>query len=338
MTVGETSAGDASADAAIFMMGSVLDPKRKGIDSFVSDKSGSVSGEQSAYEMPAICEYVEVDDLRALKKTFPQENSVDGGGNRPAPESQNLYIECDGRVVAFVTADFSEAAYEEYDDVFDAMISSIRIDRSLAGSSALTSQNEANGWAPTEGDPIITGADGRTWGSFDPTTDDATQICAGEARKAVGRYMFQELFTPKGVELDQLTGWRKVLTNPWVATIITVGVGVGLGMTGYQLVWPLFGAANQLLAALGLLAVCAWLGNAGRNNKMFYFPMAFMLVVTLTSLALSVQGKVVAIAAGAITLANVLQLVIAVLLMVLAVVLAVKGVKVIFGKKKPEAA
>lgn len=85
--------------------------------------------------------------------------------------------------------------------------------------------------------------------------------------------MFQELFTPQGVEIKDLTGWRRVVTNPWFATIVTVVLGVWLGMTGYQLVWPLFGAANQLLAALGLLAVCAWLGNAGRNNKMFYVPM-----------------------------------------------------------------
>ncbi|MDO4290002.1 MAG: carbon starvation CstA family protein [Eggerthellaceae bacterium] len=154
----------------------------------------------------------------------------------------------------------------------------------------------------------------------------------------LGRYMFQELFTPKGVEPGNVTGWRKVITNPWVATVITVALGVGLGMTGYQLVWPLFGAANQLLAALGLLAVCAWLGNAGRNNKMFYFPMAFMLLVTLCSLALTVQSKVVAVIGGAITLANVLQLVIALLLIVLAIILAVKGVKVIFGKKKEPAA
>lgn len=153
----------------------------------------------------------------------------------------------------------------------------------------------------------------------------------------LGRYMFQELFTPKGADLAELTGWRKVLTNPWVATVITVVLGVGLGMTGYQLVWPLFGAANQLLAALGLLAVCAWLGNAGRNNKMFYFPMAFMLVVTLCSLALTVQSKVVAVMGGALTLANGLQLVIAILLIVLAVVLAVKAVKVIFGGKKKTA-
>ncbi len=148
----------------------------------------------------------------------------------------------------------------------------------------------------------------------------------------LARYMFQELFTPHGMETKDVTGLRKVLVNPWVATIITVVLGVGLGMTGYQLVWPLFGAANQLLAALGLLAVCAWLGNAGRNNKMFYFPMAFMMVVTLVSLALTVQSKVVALLGGAVTLANGLQLVIAVLLMLLAVVLAAKAVKVIFTR------
>ena len=150
----------------------------------------------------------------------------------------------------------------------------------------------------------------------------------------LGRYMFQELFTPHGMEASDLTGWRAVLVNPWVATIITVVLGVGLGMTGYQLVWPLFGAANQLLAALGLLAVCTWLGNAGRNNKMFYFPMAFMMVVTLTSLALTVWAKIGLLAAGTMDAATVLQLVIGVLLMVFAVILAVKGCKTIFGKKR----
>ena len=141
----------------------------------------------------------------------------------------------------------------------------------------------------------------------------------------LGRYMFQELFIPAGKTREELSGWRKFFSNPIVATLITVALGVALGLTGYQLVWPLFGAANQLLAALGLLAVCAWLGNAGRNNKMFYVPMVFMLIVTLTSLALTMQAKFLAIMGGALTLANGLQLVLAVLLAVLAVVLAVKG-------------
>jgi len=150
----------------------------------------------------------------------------------------------------------------------------------------------------------------------------------------LGRYMFQEFFTPVGKKPEELEGALKVVTNPWVATVVTVVLGVFLGMTGYQLVWPLFGAANQLLAALGLLAVCAWLGNMGRNNKMFYIPMAFMLVVTLTSLCITVWGKITALIGGAFTAANVLQFVIGTLLLVLAVVLAVKGAKVVFGKKE----
>ena len=87
----------------------------------------------------------------------------------------------------------------------------------------------------------------------------------------LGRYMFQELFTPHGMEASELTGWRAVLVNPWVATIITVVLGVGLGLTGYQLVWPLFGAANQLLAALGLLAVCV-AGQRGPQQQDVLLP------------------------------------------------------------------
>ena len=67
---------------------------------------------------------------------------------------------------------------------------------------------------------------------------------------------------------------------------------------------------------------------------MFYIPMVFMLLVTLTSLAMTVWAKLTAVIAGAITLANVLQLVIGALLFVLAIVLAVKGARVIFGGKK----
>ena len=85
----------------------------------------------------------------------------------------------------------------------------------------------------------------------------------------LARYMFQEFWLEPGEEVKSVTGYKKVLTNPYVATIITVVLGIALGMTGYANVWPLFGAANQLLAALGLLAVATWLGKVGKNNKMF---------------------------------------------------------------------
>ena len=155
----------------------------------------------------------------------------------------------------------------------------------------------------------------------------------------LARYMFQEFWLKPGETYKDVTGFKATLCNPIVATAITVVLGVGLGMTGYSKIWPLFGAANQLLAALALLTVCAWLGNIGRNNKMFYIPMGFMLVVTLFSLFQTVTARV-----GMITsdnpevLAKVdwgtyAQAILGTLLFILAIVLAVEGCMTIFGKK-----
>ncbi len=159
----------------------------------------------------------------------------------------------------------------------------------------------------------------------------------------LARYMFQEFWLKPGQTYKDVTGIKATLCNPLVATAITVVLGVGLGMTGYGKIWPLFGAANQLLAALALLTVCAWLGNIGRNNKMFYLPMGFMLVVTLVSLFQTVTARV-----GMITsnnpevLAKVdwgtyAQAILGALLFVLAIVLAVEGCMTIFGKKNKKA-
>lgn len=156
----------------------------------------------------------------------------------------------------------------------------------------------------------------------------------------LARYMFQELWIPVGETMESVTGARKFFSNPYVATLITVVIGIVLGMTGYTIIWPLFGAANQLLAALTLLAVCAWLGNAGKNNKMFYIPMVFMLAVTLTSLVQTLYAKGLVLMAGTGDLFSAgVQAVLSAILFILAIVLAVKGAKTIFGKKdKPQAA
>ena len=155
----------------------------------------------------------------------------------------------------------------------------------------------------------------------------------------LARYMFQELFTPQGQDVKDLTGWRKVITNPYVATAITVVAGVALGLTGYAKIWALFGAANQLLAALGLLAVCCWLGKIGRNNKMFYFPMFFMLIVTLTSLVFTIKAQVVGIMAGGQGVAwFYIRGIIGVLLVILAIDLVVEGIKALAAQAKQRTA
>ena len=154
----------------------------------------------------------------------------------------------------------------------------------------------------------------------------------------LARYMFQELFTPVGMDSKDLTGWRKVITNPYVATGITVVAGVVLGLTGYAKIWALFGAANQLLAALGLLAVCCWLGKVGRNNKMFYFPMLFMLIVTLTSLAFTIKAQITGIIAGGEGVVwCYIRGIIGVLLVILAIDLVVEGIRALAAQKKQKA-
>lgn len=150
----------------------------------------------------------------------------------------------------------------------------------------------------------------------------------------LARYMFQEFWLEPGQTYEDAKGIKKVLTNPYAATIITVVAGVALGMTGYAKIWPLFGAANQLLAALGLIAVATWLGKVGKNNKMFLIPMAFMLVVTIVSLIQTIIAKVGAIQAGTDFGWNIALVALAILLVVLAIVLAIDGVKSLTAKKE----
>ena len=124
------------------------------------------------------------------------------------------------------------------------------------------------------------------------------------------------------------------MANPYVATIITVVLGVLLGLNGYGKIWALFGSANQLLAALGLLAVATWLGNIGKDNKMFLLPMAFMLCVTIASLCINTVQQIGLITKGGADWGPYVQVVLGVLLVVLAVVLAVEGITTIANQKK----
>jgi carbon starvation protein len=148
----------------------------------------------------------------------------------------------------------------------------------------------------------------------------------------LARYMFQEFFLNDGQTYKEATGFKKVIANPYVSTALTVVLGVSLGMNGYTKIWPLFGAANQLLAAIGLLAVCTWLGAVGKNNKMFYIPMTFMLAVTICSLVQTITAKISAYAAGAADYWALIQAGIAVLLVALSVVLAFIAVKTLYAQ------
>ncbi|WP_420841537.1 carbon starvation CstA family protein [Desulfosporosinus fructosivorans] len=43
---------------------------------------------------------------------------------------------------------------------------------------------------------------------------------------------------------------------------------------GWKIIWPIFGSANQLLAALSLIVVSIWLANKSRK---YWFARLFQL-------------------------------------------------------------
>ena len=144
----------------------------------------------------------------------------------------------------------------------------------------------------------------------------------------LSRFMFSELFLKDGESTyKDATGIRKVLAHPLVGTAMMVIIGCVLGGLSLSQIWGLFGAANQLLAGIALMAVAAWLGNVGKNNKMFYIPMVFMLAATLTSLVLTVKTKSGMIGGGTAAWGDWFQLLFAAAMAILAIVLVVEGIQ-----------
>jgi len=144
----------------------------------------------------------------------------------------------------------------------------------------------------------------------------------------LSRYMFTELFLKEGeASWKDAKGARKILANPLFGTLFMVVIGCILGGLSLSDIWALFGAANQLLAGIALMAVCAWLGDAQKNNKMFFFPMIFMLAATLTSLVLTDISMVKTIAAGGAQWGSYFRLFFATAMAVLAVILVIEGVQ-----------
>ena len=149
----------------------------------------------------------------------------------------------------------------------------------------------------------------------------------------IGRMSLQEMLKPG--EGQEASAPVKFLMNNYVATIVTLILAYGLCLAGYMNIWPLFGAANQLLSALVLIALAVFLKVTGRKGWMLYVPMVFMFCVTMTALAMSVYGIVTKLAAGTFVLGiDGLQLVLALALMTLALLVVKHCGRELLGKEE----
>jgi len=85
--------------------------------------------------------------------------------------------------------------------------------------------------------------------------------------------------------------------NMHVSTVISMGLTLALVLTGtWVYLWQMFGAANQLMAALSLLVVAVWLKSENRNSTFALLPMIFMYVTTLAATIVTARNLYVTIA------------------------------------------
>ena len=133
----------------------------------------------------------------------------------------------------------------------------------------------------------------------------------------ISRMSFQEFFEVE--EGQEPSGLVKVLTNKYVSTIISLVCGYLLSLGGYVNIWPLFGSANQLLAAMVLISLAVFLKVTGRKGFMLYIPMVLMFIVTMTALVQAIYGIVMKlfVTGGFVLMVDGLQLVVAILLVAL---------------------
>ncbi|MDR2860510.1 MAG: carbon starvation protein A [Elusimicrobiota bacterium] len=144
----------------------------------------------------------------------------------------------------------------------------------------------------------------------------------------VGRLSFQELFTGEDKNSQTINPIAKFLSNKYVATTITIAFCYILAIAGYQKIWALFGSANQLLAALSLVACAAFLKKTKRQGAALYVPMISMLIVTFTALYFLIRDKwTKLLGTSSFDFASDgLQLILSVVLLILGIVLAISGI------------
>ncbi len=95
----------------------------------------------------------------------------------------------------------------------------------------------------------------------------------------LNRYLFEELWA------TLLKDPPAILKSYIFNACLSAGLMFWLGYTNtFSYIWPIFGTANQLLAALALIAVAVWLAYRKKPNLFAVLPAVFMMVTTLASL------------------------------------------------------
>lgn len=106
------------------------------------------------------------------------------------------------------------------------------------------------------------------------TLDTATRIA---------RYVLQEFIGGIG-KVNRYFATALTLVLPSILVFIEFKNPSGKTIPAWKAIWPAFGTSNQLLAALALLTIYAWLRKNKWKSIYVLIPMTFMLITTLTAI------------------------------------------------------
>ena len=74
--------------------------------------------------------------------------------------------------------------------------------------------------------------------------------------------------------------------NKYLVTVTVIIAAYLIGATdGWQKIWPIFGATNQLIAAVALFVVATWLMAVKKPTHYVLYPAIFMVITTIGALA-----------------------------------------------------
>jgi len=138
----------------------------------------------------------------------------------------------------------------------------------------------------------------------------------------INRYLFEELWTILFRTPPRI--FRSYLFNSG----LSVALMLVLAFTNaFSAIWPVFGTANQLLAALTLITLAAWLAANRKKNGFLLLPAAFMIATTLFALVFLAQRY---LAGGNMILfsADIVMVALAIALVVVAIRTICRGRKI----------
>jgi len=189
-----------------------------------------------------------------------------------------------------------------------------------------------------KGGPTITYAEG--FGKFASIVGIDPKVGMSLGLLAINSFLLTSLDTATRLTRYQIQELTNMKVDKYTATVITVAAAMALlltkthGPTGnvipaWAAIWPLFGASNQLVAALALLAVGVWVAKAlKKDNRFAMYPMWFMLVTTVAALGIMIEENM------AYEIPNYILVVPSIILLVLALLMVMESLKALRAPEK----